>query len=404
MTTPWKKIRIGDLGGVITGRTPPSSRPECFGTEFPFVTPSDMDGRRMATETQRYLSSEGATLLQRNMLPAGSVAVSCIGWQMGKSIMIARPSFTNQQLNSIIPREDFDARFVYYALQNKRHHLLSLGSATGVRTPILNKSAFCDLRILVPSIKLQQRIAAILSAYDDLIENNRRRIRILAEMAQALYREWFVEFRFPGHEGVRMVESSLGRIPEGWAYTSIGEVSKNYDRLRKPLSKMQRSDMTGPYPYYGAAKIFDYINGYIFDGQYLLVAEDGSVMTTDGRPVLQIATGKFWVNNHAHVLQALSPFSMPFLYFSLLNTDIVGHVTGAAQPKITQANLNRVSVVQPPASILGNFDSFASPIFDCVDVLRKKNAVLQKSRDLLLPRLISGDLDVSDLDIDTDEE
>jgi type I restriction enzyme S subunit len=220
----WRKYRLGDLGRIVTGRTPPTSKPYYFGDKYPFITPSDMDGRKKADSTQRYLSEEGAKLLQRNLIPSGSVAVSCIGWQMGKSIMTCRPSFTNQQLNTIIPNEKVDADFLYYALSMRKDEFLSLGAATGVRTPILNKSAFSNLDLLIPQIGAQRKIAAILSAYDDLIENNTRRIAILEEMAQALYREWFVHFRFPGHEGVRIVESELGPVPEGWEVKPIGEV------------------------------------------------------------------------------------------------------------------------------------------------------------------------------------
>jgi type I restriction enzyme S subunit len=197
MLSGWRKYRIGDLGRIVTGRTPPTREPDHFGETYLFITPSDMDCRKKADSTQRYLSDKGAELLRRNLLPSGSVAVSCIGWQMGKCIMTCRPSFTNQQLNTIIPNEKIDANFLYYALLVRRDELLSLGAATGVRTPILNKSAFSDLDLLAPAIEVQRKIAAILSAYDDLIENNTHRIAILEDMAQAIYREWFVHFRFP---------------------------------------------------------------------------------------------------------------------------------------------------------------------------------------------------------------
>jgi hypothetical protein len=179
-----------------------------------------------------------ATLLRRNLLPPESVAVSCIGWQMGKAIMTSRPSFSNQQLNTIIPREGVVPDFLYYSLLPWREYLLSLGSAAGVRTPILNKSAFSDLRVLMPPLPIQRRIAAILSAYDDLIENNTRRIAILEEMARALYREWFVHFRFPGHEKVKMVKSALGPIPTGWKVAALLNSPKSSAAARpRPTSK-----------------------------------------------------------------------------------------------------------------------------------------------------------------------
>ncbi len=149
----------------------------------------------------------------------------------------------------------------------------------------------------LPPLPVQRRIADILSAYDDLIENNNRRIAILEEMAQNLYREWFVHFRFPGHEHVKMVDSELGPIPEGWEVSTIGGVSDNFDRLRKPLSKLKRANMLGDIPYYGAAKVIDHVNSYIFHGKFALVAEDGSVINGDGTAVTQFVDGRFWANN-----------------------------------------------------------------------------------------------------------
>ena len=278
-------------------------------------------------------------------------------------------------------------------------HMQSVSQGTTQDNLSLEKLLRFDF--IVPDPDEQRKIAAILGAYDDLIENNRRRIEILEEMARLIYREWFVHFRFPGHENVKLVDSPLGKIPKGWEATNLGEVSRNFDRKRKPLSKMQRAKRKGPYPYYGAAKVFDYIDDYIFDGDYLLVAEDGSVITPDRKPVLQFASGKFWANNHTHILQGKLPFSTEFLYFALCDQNISGFVTGAAQPKINQGNLNRIPVIRPREHLLDSFNKIARDFIRQIKVLENKSDVLRKTRDLLLPRLISGELDVSDLSIET---
>ncbi|MDE0426660.1 MAG: restriction endonuclease subunit S [Candidatus Poribacteria bacterium] len=276
----------------------------------------------------------------------------------------------------------------------------SMTGASGRQRAILSSVE----NILIPLLPLstQRKIAAILSAYDDLIENNTRRIKILEDMAQTLYREWFVHFLFPGHADVPMVESPLGPIPEGWKVKNFGEVSLNFDRQRKPLSGKVRSTMQGEYPYYGAAKVLDHINDYLFDGRYLLIGEDGSVVTEHGKPVLQLVTGKFWVNNHTHVVQGKAPISTNFLYLFMSNVVISGHVTGTAQPKINQQNLNRIPVISPPQSVLEKFNQMIEPNFNNIVALNLKNVNLQQTRDLLLPKLISGEIDVSKLDIETD--
>jgi type I restriction enzyme S subunit len=395
----WIEFRLGDLGEVFTGRTPSTEHPAYFGNEYPFITPGDMHQGKYARATERGISFEGATLLKRIKLPANSICVSCIGWQMGEVIMTALPSFTNQQINTIVPNNKVEPSFLYYSLCPRKQELLSLGSAAGVRTPILNKSAFCNLKLRIPPISIQGRITDILSAYDDLIENNTRRSKILEQMAQMLYREWFVNFRFPGHEKVMMVESLMGAIPEGWSTQSVGTVSLNFDSKRKPLSSNERLTRKGPYPYYGAAAIFDYIDDFIFDGVFLLVGEDGSVITPDNKPVLQLTDGKFWPNNHTHVIQGKAPISTHLLYLCLADADVTGCVTGAAQPKITQANLNRIPVIVPTAPVLKMFDGIITPMFLERALLEKKNRNLRNTRDLLLPKLVSGEIEIPDREV-----
>jgi type I restriction enzyme S subunit len=241
---------------------------------------------------------------------------------------------------------------------------------------------------------IQRRIAGILSAYDDLIENNQRRIAVLEKMARSLYREWFVHFRYPGHEGVPLVDSALGPIPQGWEVRKLGEIAENYDRIRKPLSKMQRAEMQGKFPYYGAATVFDYVNNFIFDGEYLLMAEDGSVITTDRKPVLQLVNEKFWPNNHTHVLRGKQPFSTHFLYLALSEVDISPYITGAAQPKITQENMNRIPFNCGSRELHEDFTSRIAPMIRQIQFLERQTQNLRRIRDLLLPRLLSGQLDV----------
>ena len=124
----------------------------------------------------------------------------------------------------------------------------------------------------------------------------------------------------------------------------VGDLVENFDRMRKPLSSRQRENRKGPYPYYGATRIFDYVDDYIFNGDYILLGEDGTVINDDGSPVLQRISGKTWVNNHAHVLKNTSIIDFDYLYYVLKNAKFNGAVTGAVQPKISQANMNAVKV------------------------------------------------------------
>lgn len=174
-------------------------------------------------------------------------------------------------------------------------------------------------------------------------------------------------------------------------------MASNFDRLRKPLSKMDRSQMNGLYPYYGAAKVFDYVNDYIFNGEYLLMAEDGSVSTKERAPVLQLVNEKFWPNNHTHVLQGRPFYSTHFLYLALSEIDIFPYITGAAQPKITQENMNRIPFVVGPEGLHRRFDEFVKPAISQAQTIERQIQNLRRTRDLLLPRLLSGQIDVEQI-------
>ena len=371
-----------------------------MGELFSYDFISNQEMRRIELndrELANYLVKDGDLLFaRRSFVLEGS----------GKCSLVVQPSENTTFESSIIrarPKPEWtDPHFYYYLFRSPQGRALISSIATRTAVSGIRGSELALLKVPKPPFPIQRKIATVLSAYDDLIENNTRRIKILEEMASAIYREWFVEFRFPGHEQVEMVESELGLIPQGWEIKRFGEISFNFDRQRKPLSGMVRSTMQGEYPYYGAAKIFDHVNDYLFDGRYLLIAEDGSVITEDGTPVLQLVTGKFWVNNHAHVVQGKAPISTNFLHLFMSNVAISGYITGAAQPKINQDNLNRIPILSPPQRVLERFDKMIAPIFDNIVALDLKNTNLRQTRDLLLPKLISGEIDVSELNINID--
>ena len=131
----------------------------------------------------------------------------------------------------------------------------------------------------------------------------------------------------------------------------LGEIIINHDSKRVPLSSMQRKRRQGIYRYFGAQGVIDYVDDYIFDGRYLLVAEDGENLKSNKQRICQIVNGKFWVNNHAHIIQTKDNCDMVFLYYYLCNTDISGYITGSAQPKLSQSNLNALEIKLPEMSI-----------------------------------------------------
>lgn len=283
------------------------------------------------------------------------------------------------------------ADYVYYLSQTKYIRQLAVNSMTGASGRQRADANFIkNIKWNFPDISVQKRIVKILAVYDSLIENNNKRIKLLEQMAENLYKEWFVRFRFPGYERITF----HAKIPSGWQYQTILESMNFYNSQRIPLSSMQRDSMDKIYPYYGAAKLMDYVDDYLFDGEYLLLGEDGTVITPDGFPVLQLINGKFWVNNHAHVISGKGNLSTRFLYLTFLGFPITGVVTGSAQPKISKGRLEKLKILVPDEKTIGEFNDLINPIFDEINLLQTQLLLLTKQRDLLLPRLMSGKLEV----------
>jgi type I restriction enzyme S subunit len=257
----------------------------------------------------------------------------------------------------------------------------------------------------------RQRIGDILRPFDDKIDCNSCLSTTLEEMSQALFKSWFVDFdpvvaKSAGRKPFGMSddiaalfpdsfeESELGAVPKGWRVFGIGEISHNYDSKRIPLSASQRAIRQGSFPYYGAAGQIDLVDDYIFDGDFVLVGEDGSVVTPQGTPMLQFVTGKFWVNNHAHVLQGKGLITNELLYLCLHDQQIDGLVTGAVQPKLTQANLNSIKVPLPTEdNLMKAFTDIVRVFFDKIKLSREENSTLTSSRQILLTRLLSEGAD-----------
>ena len=280
------------------------------------------------------------------------------------------------------------AKFLYYYLKDFNFNALNVGSAVpSLTVPILN-----DIDIKLPSTDKQSDIVGILSSLDAKIETNNKLNEKLEEMAQAIFKSWFVDFEpfkdKPFHE------TELGMIPEGWEVGSILDIAELFDSQRKPLSSMEREYMKGKYPYYGATSIMDYIDKYIFDGTYLLMGEDGSVVKENGNPYLQYVWGKFWPNNHAHVMQGRNGYSTEMLYCLLSITDVSSIVTGAVQMKISQRSMSRLLTVIPSKSVCKNFNTIIRPIFDIIKRIKEENDRLASLRDTLLPRLMSGEIKI----------
>ena len=295
-----------------------------------------------------------------------------------------------------------ESNFVYYLSKSDQIRKIAIASMTGTSGRQRVQTELLGIKeVLLPPLPEQKAIAKILSDLDEKIEVNRQMNEILEELGQTLFKRWFVDFEFPNEKGKpyrssggRMVESELGEIPEGWDVGKLKQIIENFDSKRVPLSSREREKRKGTYPYYGATSIMDYVNEYIFDGVYLLMAEDGSVIDDSGFPILQYVWGRFWVNNHAHILQGKKEFSTEILHLLLLQINVANIVTGAVQLKISQKSMNSVPIIIPNKIILNEFNKLIQTMYNKIKLNKDSIKNTASIRDSLLPKLMTGKIRV----------
>ena len=285
-------------------------------------------------------------------------------------------------LNTTLFVDDFhgnDAKFIYYFLKTLEWSKFTSASAV----PGINRNTVHKEIVSLPDIETQRRIASTLSMFDEKIKINTEINDNLLDQAQTLYKQHFPY-------------SVQDDLPDGWRIGTVGEIIEIHDSKRIPLSGADRMKMEKKiYPYYGAASLMDYVDNYIFDGKYLLLGEDGTVVDDAGYPILQYVWGQFWVNNHAHILTGRLGFNVESLYMLFKQTPVKSIVTGAVQPKISQANLRSVQVVIPPEHNLKEYNDLVEPLFSLLRANEEECKSLAALRDTLLPKLMSGEIDVS---------
>ena len=203
----WENKLLSEIGDIKTGGTPKTSIKKYYGDDYLFVTPSDLDfNHYYIYETERRISKFGKENYASKFIPPFSIIYTCIGNTTGKIALNKSDCMTNQQINSVVPHKDYDFRFIYYYLIDITPYIRKIGG--GAATPIVNKTTFGNIEISIPPLQTQKRIADILSAYDDLIENNLKRIKLLEQATQNIYKEWFVNMRFLGHENTPINEET----------------------------------------------------------------------------------------------------------------------------------------------------------------------------------------------------
>lgn len=333
-----------------------------------------------------YIDNNQAEKLCNVEVRDGDVLLNITGDSVARACMMDAaflPARVNQHVAIVRGKPDCVRNdYILYFLQWKKEYLLQLASAGATRNA-LTKGMIGQLEIDLPSLDDQEKVVDVLNFLQKKIQMNQKINDNLLEQAQMLYKQYFPYCVYD-------------ELPDGWCVGTVGEIIEIHDSKRIPLSGAERMKMAKKiYPYYGAASLMDYVENFIFDGKYLLLGEDGTVVDDAGYPILQYVWGRFWVNNHAHILTGKLGFNVESLYMLFKQTPVKSIVTGAVQPKISQANLRSIKVVIPSAKILSDYNSQIEPLFKLIRMNEDANKTLSKLRDRLLPKLMSGELDVS---------
>lgn len=357
------------------------------------------------SDTEEKISEEGFKNSAAKYFPEHTVLVAMYGANVGQLAWLRRRATVNQAVSGLVVNDKkADWRFVFYSLLQNRGDLTI--QAQGAAQQNLNQDLIRQFSIPYPPLPVQRRIADILSSYDELIENCQRRIRLLETMARALYREWFVHFRFPGHEKHPRVASALGDIPQGWEVKKLGELFKTVLGGTPSREKPEFWE-GGTIPWINSGKVnelrittpSELITELALSRSAAKLMPMGTtVLAITGATLGQVSYLEIETTANQSVIGISDPSGLcsEWIYLTVTNRidGIVNHASGGAQQHINKEVVNDVLVAPPPVLLAKEFKRLVAPMFREVATLLFKAQNLRCTRDLLLPRLLSGQIEI----------
>jgi type I restriction enzyme S subunit len=411
VTSQWCETTLGEIcdkvGGIIqTGPFGSQLHESDYSQEgTPVVMPKDIIEGRIITDSVARIASEHVERLSRHKLKPGDIVYGRRG-DIGRQALIRKEQdgwlCGTGCLRLSLSNTVIEPLFLHYYLRQESVISWISNQAVGATLPNLNTSILRSVPVRVPPLPVQRHLAGILSAYDQLIENNQRRIKILEEMARSLYREWFVHFRFPGHDKVKMVPSPLGPIPQAWGVKrlcEIASVNRTQINPRNPPERVLYIDISSVSP--GQINSLQMYTFAEAPGRARRIVQHGDIIWSCVRPnrrshalLLQPEPNTVASTGFAVLTATKVPFT--FLYLSTTTDDFVNflanNATGAAYPAVTAKTFEDAVLLIPPALLLKKFGEATIPMAEQIHVLQFQIQNLRRTRDLLLPRLLSGQI------------
>ncbi len=384
----WKKVKLGDLYEVHNGL---SKGRQFFGKGTPFLTFSNVFNNWFLPETFDSLVQVTEKEKDSFSIKRGDVFITRTSETMDELGMssVALHDYPGATYNGFTKRlrpitDLINPLYIGYYLRSPKFRGKFMAFSSMTTRASLANDDLLNMEVEVPSKSIQHSIAITLSRYDALIANYLRQIKLLEEAAQRLYKEWFVDLHFPGHESVNIIDG----VPEGWRSYNIDDV---FDiKYGKNLSTKEISS-TGKYPVYGANGIIGYYNKYNCEEPVVLITSRGN----GSGDVLKTYEQYTFVTNNSFVVKPKAQHSyctLPFTFGLMCSANFRSVRTGAAQPQLTNASIHHINIVMPPCDIIKKYCSMMETDYKLVRYLRKQLTLLTESRDRLLPKLMSGDI------------
>lgn len=371
----WEYKTLDQLGTVSRGKSKhrPRNDPKLFGGKYPFVQTADVKNADYYITKYSDTYNESG-LAQSKLWDEGTLCIT-IAANIADTGVLAFPACFPDSIMGFVPFEGVaNTRFIKYCFDRLQRDCKQISQGTAQDN--LSWEKLSTIKFCIPEYKEQCRIADILSAYDDLIENNQKQIKLLEEAAQRHYKEWFVDLRFPGHENTKIVDG----VPEGWSRELLKElISVNYGKDHK------KAPDDGNIPVYGSGGLMRKCNKSLFSGEAVLIPRKGSLNN------IMYVDETFWTVDTMFYATMKQPHTAVFVYFFVKAFDMYSMNIGAAVPSMTTKILDAMDVVIPDKETLEKFDKRAKVYFNKIKTLQGQNERLKTARDLLLPKLMSGE-------------
>lgn len=390
-----KTINIGDLGTIITGKTPPTTNKNYYGDYAVFIKPTDISEHSKYTyETEEMYSKLAAEKYESSLIPKGAICVPCIGTVGTKMTMAPCDCYTNQSINSIICNANYDNEYVYYLIKNFLPGLKAYNLGTASGREYVSKSNFEKIELVAEQDKeIQKKIGIILSRYDSLIENYQKQIKLLEEAAQRLYKEWFIDLHFPGHENTKIVDG----LPEGWEKKKLHKIAEVV-MGSSPKSEFYNNDKQG-LPFHQGVGSYGtrFVDDNVYSTSITRLAEPNSILFSVRAPVgrLNITKNKVIIGRGLAAMNHKDGFQS-FLFYMLKERFFMDNIIGNGSifASISKVELLDQEFIVPPMKTIKAFESLASKLDKKIQGVDTQLHLLTEARDRLLPKLMSGEITI----------